>query len=58
MLLTRTSSSSHIMISDASRVNNLQRNIILSENEEHVSLVHDVNEHEAELNEKREDSID
>ena len=57
MQSTSKSSSSYSVISDASRVKNLQRNTILSEREEQVSLVKDVNKHEAALTEKREDRV-
>ena len=40
------------MISDASRVKNLQRNIILSESEEQVAPVKDVTLHEVALSER------
>ena len=46
------------MISDASTVKYLQRNIILSESEGQVSPVKDVTKHKATLSEKREDCVD
>ena len=58
MQATWTSSSSHCVISDASIVKNLQRNTILSESEEQISLVKDVIKHEAALSEKKEDRLD
>ena len=58
MQSTSTSSSSYSVISDASRVKNLQRSAILSESEEQVSFVKDVTKHEAALSEEREDCVD
>ena len=58
MQSTSTSSSSHSVISDASRVKNSLRYIILSESEEQVSLAKDVTKHEAALSEKMEDRLD
>ena len=58
MQSTSARSSSHSVISDASTVKNLQRNIILSESEEQVSHVEDISKHEATLSEKREDQVD
>ena len=58
MQSTSARSSSHSVISDASTVKNLQRNIILSESEGQVSPVKDVTKHKATLSEKREDCVD
>ena len=58
MQSTSARSSGHSVISDASTVKYLQRNIILSESEGQVSPVKDVTKHKATLSEKREDCVD